>query len=815
MSTLIIRRAKRLPVLLALALMAGIIITVYWHLGPGAAQAQSDPPDAPTGLEVTSFSHSSVSLSWDDPSDTSITGYQILRRDIVNQPAGTFTTVNDDTGSQTTSYTDSTVAQGTRYAYRIRARNANGLSPRSGYVNVTTSTDHRSGDTRLSRLSVGGMVIPGFTPARRQYQFSVMHSTSQVTIAATPRHHAASVEYSNTDAGTDSGHQVDLSAGRNTITITVTAENGATAEYTLSINKAVETLYGWKVIDDFNWLAAAGNTNLGGVWTDGTTMWVSDLTDDKIYAYWLTGMARDRSKEINSLKTAGNHAPRGLWSNGETMWVSDEDDGKIYAYTLSSGARDASKEFDNLRADGNHHPRGIWSNGDTMWILDGTSRKLYAYRMSDRSRDPSKDIDTLVAAGNRAPAGMWSNGYTMWVADDHEDKLYAYRMSDGAHDSGKDFDTLTGAGNDFIEGITSYGATMWVTDRRDEKLYSYNAPVSTRVGRLTVDGRTPPGFGYGPDGDLETWEYGVSSSTTQVTVKAKQGDNNATFSYDGTDVDSNTEGHQVNISPGANAFSVTVTVPRPTTSKTYTLNINRGVTTDYGWKATDDFDTLRLAGNGDPDGIWSNGTTTWVAGRTDKKLYAYNVSDMTRDPDNDFDTLDEADNDDPRGIWSNGTVMWVADHVDKKLYAYNMSDKARNSDLDFTSLDVAGNDNPVGIWSNGTTMWVVDDEDDKLYAYSVSGRTRDSGKDFDTLGGANNNGPVGIWSDGTTMWVSDSDDKNVRAYSVSDKTRDRDEDFGTLDAAGNDDPRGVWSRGNTLWVADGADGKLYSYNHGT
>ena len=51
--------------------------------GPAEAQTPpSGPPAKPTGLTGT-ITHESVSLSWDDPGDASITGYQILRR----QPA--------------------------------------------------------------------------------------------------------------------------------------------------------------------------------------------------------------------------------------------------------------------------------------------------------------------------------------------------------------------------------------------------------------------------------------------------------------------------------------------------------------------------------------------------------------------------------------------------------------------------------------------------------------------------------------------------------------------------------------------------------
>ena len=91
-------------------------------------------PAAPTGLTVTSVSHNSVALSWDDPADSTITGYQVLRRNPSVDDKGVFTTVEDDTGTASASYTDTTVSPQTRYFYRVKARNANGLSAQSGFV---------------------------------------------------------------------------------------------------------------------------------------------------------------------------------------------------------------------------------------------------------------------------------------------------------------------------------------------------------------------------------------------------------------------------------------------------------------------------------------------------------------------------------------------------------------------------------------------------------------------------------------------------------------------------------------------------------
>ena len=67
------------------------------------------------------------------------------------------------------------------------------------------------------------------------------------------------------------------------------------------------------------------------------------------------------------------------------------------------------------------------------------------------------------------------------------------------------------------------------------------------------------------------------------------------------------------------------------------------------------------AGNGAPDGIWTNGTTTWVADGTADKIFAYDVTTKERNADQDFNTLGAAGNGGPEGIWSDGTTMWVAD----------------------------------------------------------------------------------------------------------------------------------------------------------
>ena len=100
-----------------------------------AAAEPAEPPDKPRGLEATA-THDSVTLTWDDPQDDSVTGYVILRRVRENDTGGEFSVLVPDTGSAAATYTDDTVASETRYTYRIKAINGAGTSERSRWVHI-------------------------------------------------------------------------------------------------------------------------------------------------------------------------------------------------------------------------------------------------------------------------------------------------------------------------------------------------------------------------------------------------------------------------------------------------------------------------------------------------------------------------------------------------------------------------------------------------------------------------------------------------------------------------------------------------------
>ena len=228
--------------------------------------------------------------------------------------------------------------------------------------------------------------------------------------------------------------------------------------------------------EDWNGLSHPRTGGAEGIWSDGTTMWIADITDHKLYAYDMATQARVPAEDFDTLKASGNTRLEDIWSDGVTMWVAD-DSAKLFAYDMETKARDPDEDFNTLRAAGNTGPEGIWSDGATMWVADHDHDKLFAYDLSNKDRTPDEDFNTLSSAGNNWPIAIWSDGETMWVSDWTDDKLYAYDMATKDRAPSLDFNTLSAAGNNAVEGIWSDGTTMWVRDNDDRKMYAYHMPA--------------------------------------------------------------------------------------------------------------------------------------------------------------------------------------------------------------------------------------------------------------------------------------------------------------------------------------------------
>ena len=246
---------------------------------------------------------------------------------------------------------------------------------------------------------------------------------------------------------------------------------------------------------------------------------------------------------------------------------------------------------------------------------------------------------------------------------------------------------------------------------------------------------------------------------------------------------------------------------------------------DFEWTVKRDIEELD-GGNDRATGVWSDGTTLWVADNADgagDAVYAYDLASGERVEEREFD-LAEA-NRAPRGIWSDRSVVWVSDSGRERLFAYDLATGERLEEREFALAE--RNSDARGIWSDEETMWVLDGRANALFAYGFESGELLAEYALDSA----NDDPRGIWSDGVTIWVSDHGAKRLIAYRLpvlpdaeadsgeedaDDDARElervSDEEFTELSKASNNSPRGIWSDGDVMYVADESDDRVYSYN---
>jgi fibronectin type III domain protein len=104
-----------------------------------SSSAIPTPPQPPTNLSATVASTSQINLSWTAPTDNGgspVTGYKIERS---TDGSSTWNTIVSNTGNTGTKYSNTGLASGTTYTYRVSAINIIGTSSPSNTASATTS----------------------------------------------------------------------------------------------------------------------------------------------------------------------------------------------------------------------------------------------------------------------------------------------------------------------------------------------------------------------------------------------------------------------------------------------------------------------------------------------------------------------------------------------------------------------------------------------------------------------------------------------------------------------------------------------------
>ena len=179
--------------------------------------------------------------------------------------------------------------------------------------------------------------------------------------------------------------------------------------------------------------ASPTNTHGNSIATDGTHVWLNiHGTGEHIDAYVLAGGARAATSDIPLYRLNSAVDITGLYTDGTTIWVVDVTDGIFYAYDIATRASAPSLNFTpDLAATGNGTPQAVWSDGTYWWVVDHVDDQVYAYQASDGASAPDKYLTESFLAGIALtqPRGIHSDGTTLWVGDPDDRRLYAFDLA--------------------------------------------------------------------------------------------------------------------------------------------------------------------------------------------------------------------------------------------------------------------------------------------------------------------------------------------------------------------------------------------------
>ena len=458
-----------------------------------------EPPAKPTGLTAT-VSHDSVSLTWDDPGDEGITGYQMLRRDRALHAIGEFLVHVDDTGNANTTFTDNDVEPSVQYVYRIKAKSNAGLSELSEWVRANMPAPTRDPNSPATG-------VPTVT-GTAQVGEVLTADTSGIADADGLENATFSYQWIRNDGSTET----DIQDATGSIYTLVDADEGQTIKVKVSFtddagNEETLTSTATGSVAARPNTSATGRPTISGPARVGDTLTAdttgiadADGLTNVSYSYqWVAG-GTDLGGATGSTYTLTAS------EQGQTIQVrvSFTDDAGNET-TLTSAATEAVAAKANSLATGEPSISGTARVGDTLTVdtsgiadADGLENATFSYQWI--GNDGSSDTDI---------AGATDSGYMLVAGDEGQTIQVRVSFSD---DAGNET-TLTSAATEAVAAKANSLAT-------GEPSISGTARVGDTLtvdtsGIADADGLENATFSYqwiGNDGSSDTDIAGATDS---------------------------------------------------------------------------------------------------------------------------------------------------------------------------------------------------------------------------------------------------------------------------------------------------------------
>ncbi|WCN39674.1 cadherin-like beta sandwich domain-containing protein [Aneurinibacillus uraniidurans] len=412
-----------------------------------------------------------------------------------------------------------------------------GSTTKSYTISVTRaaplSTNADLSDLVLSQ----GTLSPAFSSGTTSYTTSVGNEVTSLTVTPTVADSTASVKANGTAVTSGSASiPITLNVGSNTITVLVTAQNGSTKTYMVTVNRA-----------------SSSNANL-------SNLTINQGTLSPAFASGTTDYTTSVANGVSSIDVTSTVA-----DSTATM--------KVNGSTATSGTA-----F--------NVPLTVGTNPIAVQVTaqDGITQKTYTVIVT---RAPSSNANlsgiTVYVAGLNEPFSPDTTTYTQSLANGATETWVKPTVADANA-------TVTVNGISIANGqvsgaiplqVGSNTVTIVVTAQdgttKIYKIIITRAPSnnSNLSGLTSSHGTLSPAFASGTTSYTANVENAVSSLTVTPTVA----DSTATVKVNSTSTTSGVASNPISLNVGSNTITVLVTA-QDGTSKAYTVTVTRAAQTD-------------------------------------------------------------------------------------------------------------------------------------------------------------------------------------------------------------------------------------------
>lgn len=216
-----------------------------------------------------------------------------------------------------------------------------------------------------------------------------------------------------------------------------------------------------------NWALDTTNATAQGITTTDNRVYVTDLIDDKIYAYGHNG-ERYTTEDVSIKAFTGN--PIGITATAANIYIVDNNADNVAI--LDANEMVSVGNF-QLHPD-NQAPTGIAATTKRLYVVDNEDDKIYAYA-HDGTHHSTEDVNLH---GHHEPIGITATSTRLYVVDSDTNKIYVYGY-DGKLQNREVVELVSE--NRSPTGIAATLSHLFVVDILDQKVYSYPIPGTVRT----------------------------------------------------------------------------------------------------------------------------------------------------------------------------------------------------------------------------------------------------------------------------------------------------------------------------------------------